>query len=235
MHRYFADTGVGRHWASRIIPEPFFGVAILPPACRPPTSSPSCRYSRSRLPDCVTGQHVIGSATPISRSGASCTSPTCVRRLSAMKGHRKTRKGNEAPRRSKASTGNGRLLQGNCQAWQPGRRFQATDQESWYGQAVTNRQPPIRKRLVDVRPDPNLLDGRPRSLAASAGACPAEAAIAAFDCAPGRPNTPVGYRCRQAFGYVQPAKCRDILSAASQLSSGPSKVSIRRPGKFLSY
>ena len=78
-----------------------------------------------------------------------------------MKGHREPRKGNEAPRRSKASTGNGRLLQGNCQAWQPGRRFQATDQESWCGQAVTNRQPPIRKRLVDVRPDPNLPDGRP--------------------------------------------------------------------------
>ena len=88
MHRYFEETAVGRHRASRIIPEPFFVHSDLTTGVQIADLLAyviSWRRSPSKLPGCATGPYGRGSATPNSKSGASRTSPTCGPKPNATK------------------------------------------------------------------------------------------------------------------------------------------------------
>ena len=88
MHRYFEETAVGRHRASRIIPEPFFVHSDLTTGVQIADLLAyviSWRRSPSKLPGCATGPYGRGSATANSKSGASRTSPTCGPKPNATK------------------------------------------------------------------------------------------------------------------------------------------------------
>ena len=103
MHRYFAETAVGQHRASRIISEPFFmhsdlttGIQIAdlvayviswgfrtPQMTKPARAELAC--FAEQMPAFVTVRCVSGSETLDSRYGALRTSATCARRRNGMK------------------------------------------------------------------------------------------------------------------------------------------------------